>query len=213
MTVVGVVGDVMDAGLGADLGPTLYVPYFQQNTATARISLTIRAKSDPLAIANTVRQAVWSVDPIQPIDQVVPLQSALDDSVAQPQFRSLLMGMFASFGLALACLGVYSVGAYTARQRTREIGVRMALGADRRQVTRFLLSRSMPPILFGSLVGLVGTGLIMQRVMSLLYQPTIGDALYVAAALAVLLACALGATFIPAGRAARVSPSEAIRMN
>jgi protein-S-isoprenylcysteine O-methyltransferase Ste14 len=213
MTVVGVVGDVMDAGLGADLGPTLYVPYFQQNTATARISLTIRAKSDPLAIANTVRQAVWSVDPIQPIDQVVPLQSALDDSVAQPQFRSLLMGMFASFGLALACLGVYSVGAYTARQRTREIGVRMALGADRRQVTRFLLSRSMPPILFGSLVGLVGTGLIMQRVMSLLYQPTIGDALYVAAALAVLLACALVATFIPAGRAARVSPSEAIRMN
>jgi predicted permease len=211
MTVVGVVGDVMDGGLGADLGPTLYVPYFQQNTATARISLTVRSKSDPLAIANTVRQAVWSVDPVQPIDQVVSLQSTLEDSVAQPKFRSLLMAMFASFGLALACLGVYSVGAYAARQRTREIGVRMALGADRRQVTRFLLSRSMPPIVSGSLLGLAGTGLLMQRVMSLLYQPAIADAVYVAVALAVLLLCAVGATFIPARRAARVSPSEAIR--
>ena len=213
MTVVGVVGDVMDGGLGADLGPTLYVPYFQQNTATARISLTIRSKSDPLAIANTVRQAIWSVDPIQPIDQVIPLQHALDNSVAQPRFRSLLMGLFAAFGLALACLGVYSVAAYAARQRAREIGVRMALGADRRQVTRFLLRRSMPPILLGALLGLVATGLLMQRVTSLLYQPSAADAAYVAGALLVLLLCAVWASFVPAGRAARVSPSEAIRMN
>jgi predicted permease len=213
MTVVGVVGDVMDGGLGTDLGPTLYVPYFQQNTATARISLTVRAKSDPLTIANAVRQAIWSVDPIQPIDQVITLQSALDDSVAQPRFRSLLMGLFATFGLALACLGVYSVAAYAARQRAREIGVRMALGADRRQVTRFLLGRSMPPILLGSLLGLVGTGLLMQQVTSLLYQPTVADAVYVAGALGLLLLCAVCATFVPAGRAARVPPSEAIRMN
>lgn len=211
MTVVGVIGDAMDNGLGADLGPTLYVPYFQQNTATARISLTILAKSDPLAVANTVRQAVWSVDPLQPIDGVRALEDALGDSVAQPRFRTVLMGVFGSFGLALACIGVYSVAAYSARQRTREIGVRMALGADRRDVTRFLLKGSLPPIVVGSILGLVGTALLAQWMTTVLYQPGAADVAYVAGALALLLLCAVIATFLPAGRAARVSPSEAIR--
>ena len=211
LTVVGVVGDVMDNGLGADLGPTLYVPYLQQNTPTARISLTIRTKSDPLAIANTVRQAVWSVDPIQPVDGVRTLDDALGESVAQPRFRTVLMTIFGSFGLALACIGVYSVAAYSARQRTREIGVRMALGADRREVTRVLLRGSMPPILVGSLLGLVGTALVMQWMTSVLYKPSAGDAVYVVVALLLLLLCAIAATLLPAGRAARVSPSEAIR--
>ena len=211
MTVVGVVGDVMDGGLGADLGPTLYVPYFQQNTATARISLTIRAKSDPLAIANAVRQAVWSVDPIQPIDGVRPLDRALGDSVAQPRFRTLLMGVFGSSGLVLACIGVYSVAAYGARQRTREIGVRMALGADRNEVTRFLVKGSMPPILVGAVLGLVGTGMLMGRMTSILYKPAAADAAFVAVALLLLLLSALCATLLPAQRAARVSPIDAIR--
>ena len=211
LTVVGVIGDVMDNGLGADLGPTLYVPYLQQNTPTARISLTIRTKSDPVAIANTVRQAVWSVDPIQPVDGVRALDDALGESVAQPRFRTVLMTIFGSFGLALACIGVYSVAAYSARQRTREIGVRMALGADRREVTRVLLRGSMPPILVGSLLGLVGTALVMQWMTSVLYKPSAGDAVYVVVALLLLLLCAIAATLLPAGRAARVSPSEAIR--
>jgi ABC-type antimicrobial peptide transport system permease subunit len=211
MTVVGVVGDVMDNGLGADLGPTLYVAYFQQNTPTARISLTIRAKADPLAIATAVRAAVWSVDPMQPIDGVRPLAAALGDSVAQPRFRSVLIGMFGACGLALACIGVYGVAAYSARQRTREIGVRMALGADRRAVTRFLVRGAMPPIVVGAMLGLLGTGLLTQWMISVLYQPRIADAGYVVVALVLLLLCAICATFLPAARAARVSPSVAIR--
>ncbi len=211
MTVVGVVGDVMDNGLGDDLGPTLFVPYLQQNTPTARISLTIRTKSDPLAVANTVRQAVWSIDPIQPVDGVRALEDALGESVAQPRFRTVLMGIFGAFGLALACIGVYSVAAYSARQRTREIGVRMALGADRREVTRVLLRGSMPPILVGSMLGLVSTALLMQWMTSVLYKPRAADAIYVVVALVLLLLFAIAATFLPAGRAARASPSEAIR--
>src|SRR5262245_12127215 len=211
MTVVGVAGDAMDNGLGADLGPTLYVPYFQQNTPTARISLTIRAKSDPLAIANRVRQAVWSVDPIQPVDGVRALDDALQESVAQPRFRSLLIGMFGSFGLVLACIGVYSVAAYSARQRTREIGVRMALGADRRNVTRFLLERSMPPILVGLALGLLLSAAVMRWMISILYKPGTADAVYVVIAVVLLVLCAVCASFVPAGRAARLSPIEAIR--
>jgi putative ABC transport system permease protein len=211
LTVVGVAGDVMDNGLGADLGPTLYVPYLQQNTATARISLTIRTKSEPTAVVNTVRQAVWSVDPIQPIDAVQPLDAALGDSVAQPRFRTLLMAVFGSFGLLVACIGVYSVAAYGARQRTREIGVRMALGADRRDVTRFLVRGSMPPIVAGLLLGLVGTGLLLGRVSALLYKPAAAEGAYIVMALFLLWLSATVATLLPAGRAARVSPSEAIR--
>lgn len=211
MTVAGVVGDVMDAGLGVDTGPTLYVPYLQQNTPTARISLTIRTASDPEAAANAVRQAVWTVDPAQPVDMVRTLEEALDDSVAQPRFRTLLMGAFGGFGLALACIGVYSVAAYGARQRTREIGVRLALGARRTDVTRYLALGSMQPVIAGSMLGLVGTGLLMQRVTSLLYQPRAADAAYVAGAFGVLLLCATAAVFVPAGRAARIAPIDAIR--
>jgi len=211
MTIVGVAGDVMDNGLGADLGPTLYVPYFQQNTPTARISLTIRVKSDPLEIANQVRRAVWSVDPIQPVDGVRALDDALQESVAQPRFRSVLIGIFGSFGLVLACIGVYSVAAYSARQRTREIGVRMALGADHKNVTRFLLMSSMPPILVGSVLGLVGTAAATRWMISTLYKPDGADAIYVIIALVLLVLFAVAASFVPAGRAARVSPIEAMR--
>lgn len=211
LTVVGVFRDVMDNGLGAELGPTLYVPYLQQNTATARVSLTIRTKSDPLAVAKTVRQAIWSVDPIQPVDAVQPLETALSDSVAQPRFRTLLIGAFGAFGLILACIGVYSVAAYGARQRTREIGVRIALGAGRSDVTRLLIRGSMPPILMGSLLGLAGTAMLASRMTAILYKPPEADTAYVGVAVVVLLLSALGATLIPARQAAGVNPCDAIR--
>ena len=139
MTVVGVVGDVMDNGLGADLGPTLLVPYLQQNTPTARISLTIRTKSDPLAVANTVRQAVWSIDPIQPIDGVRALEDALGESVAQPRFRTVLMGIFGSFGLLLACIGVQCCRVRRGARRRSACAWRLARppGSDARPPSGF----------------------------------------------------------------------------
>jgi len=211
LTVVGVVHDVMDNGLGADLGPMLYVPYFQQNTPTARITLTIRTKSDPSAIANPVRKAIWSVDPLQPIDRVQTLDGAIGASVADHRFRTLLIAIFGALGLVLACVGVYSVAAYSAQRRTREIGVRMALGADRRQVIAFLVRRSLPPILIGSVAGLVATGWFTRLIGSILYKPSLGDAGFVILAIVVLLLCAVGASVLPARRAARLSPVEAIR--
>ena len=114
--------------------------------------------------------------------------------------------MFGAFGLILACIGVYSVAAYGARQRTREIGVRMALGAERRDITRLLVSGSMPPILVGALLGLLGTGLLTQRMGSILYKPTAADSAYVVAGLILLLLAAVSATLVPGGPCrARVS--------
>src|SRR5262245_875602 len=174
LTVVGVTDDVMDAGLGVDIGPTLFVPYLQQNTPTARISLTIRTRSQPEATTNAVRKAIWSVDPQQPIDRIQSLEGLLSASVAQPRFRALLVGLFGVAGLTLACIGVYGVSAYAARQRTREIGVRMALGADRRQITSFLLRRAMPPIVIGSIAGVVVSVALLRLLASILYKPAIG---------------------------------------
>jgi putative ABC transport system permease protein len=213
LTFIGVADDVMDAGLGVDIGPTLYVPYLQQNTATARISLTVRTRSQPDAVANAVRRAIWSVDPQQPIDRVQTLQAALGASVAQPRFRAALVGLFGVAGLTLACIGVYGVSAYAARQRTREIGVRMALGADSGQVTSFLLRRSLPPIVIGSIIGIVATGAVVRLMVSMLYKPSLGDGRFVVAAAAGLFACAVVATLMPAKRASHVSPIEAIRMD
>jgi predicted permease len=211
LTVVGVADDVMDGGLGIEIGPTLYVPYLQQNTATARISLTIRTRSEPEAVANAVRQAIWSVDPQQPIDRVQPLEDALGASIAQPRFRAVLVTLFGVAGLFLACIGVYGMSAYTARQQTREIGVRMALGADGRHIRSFLLRRSLPPIAAGSIAGAAAAGAFLRLTVSLLYKPTLGDGRLVAAAAAGLVVCALVATLIPAARAARLSPSDAIQ--
>jgi putative ABC transport system permease protein len=210
LTVLGVTEDVMDNGLGADLGPMLYVPYLQQNTPTARIGLTIRTKTDAMKIADGVRRAIWSVDPVQPIDQVRTLESALSTSVAQPRFQTLLVGLFGMAGLALACVGVYGVAAYTTRQRTREVGVRMALGADARTVIAWILRRTMPPVLIGAMAGLAGTILLVRSMISILYQPNAADAGSVVLSALLLLACATGATLVPATRAASLTPTQAL---
>jgi hypothetical protein len=131
--------------------------------------------------------------------------------VAQERLVAILAASFGGLALLLAGLGLYGLTAYSVNRRRREIGVRMALGADRRDVTRFLVIGSMPPVLVGSVVGLVGTGLLMELTTSVLYKPTLADASYVVVALALLLLAALCASLAPAERAARVSPSEAIR--
>src|SRR5262249_36452585 len=129
LTIVGVAADVMDAGAGVKAGPTLYVPYLQQNTATARVTLVAWTRGDPLASAQAVRQAVWWVGSNQPVDRVGRLSDQLVTSAHDERFRTVLLGIFAVSGLLLALVGVYGVAAASVAAQRWEAGVRLALGA------------------------------------------------------------------------------------
>jgi putative ABC transport system permease protein len=142
LTVVGVVDDVMDSGLGLPLGPTLYVPYLQQNTNTARVTLVVRVQGNPESHIASVRDAIWSVDPLQPIDQPQSITGVLNASIAQPRFRTFVLSAFGACGLVLACGGAYGIATFAAVRRRREIGIRVALGADPSSVVRLVVVRT-----------------------------------------------------------------------
>jgi putative ABC transport system permease protein len=212
LTVVGVVEDVMDSGLGAPMGPTIYVPYLQQNTPTARVSLAVRTTGDPEAIGAAVQKAIWSVDPAQPIDRLRTLQRALDESIAQPRFRTLLLAIFGSIGLMLAGVGVYGIAVESATQRRKEIGVRLALGSTRFEVVSLLVRQAAMPVVVGGCLGVVAAGGAQTLIRSTLYQPPRFDWVVAPVIAAVVLSSvALLATWLPAWRASRLEPIKAIR--
>jgi putative ABC transport system permease protein len=213
LTVVGVASDVMDCGLGSPIGPTFYVPYFQQNTATARVTLVVRTESDPVALGSAIQQAVWSADPQQPIDRVRTVEAALEESTAQPRFRAVVLSAFGLTGAVLACVGVYGVAAYAAGRRRRELGLRIALGADPSAVVRLLLRQSMRPVLVGLALGLA-IGMVSARWLTSVLPA--GERLgmpTMSVMAGILLGCSLLATWIPAARAARLAPMNALRLD
>jgi putative ABC transport system permease protein len=211
MTVVGVVGDVMDAGLGVEQGPTLYVNYLQVNTPTARVSLLVRLAGDPLASARAVQQAVWSVDPGQPMDRVGRLNDVLVETTSSQQFQTILLSGFAVVGLALAVIGVYGVTAAAVKARTWEVGVRMARGASASRVLGDMLRESGGRVLTGMGVG-VGAFLAAGRLAAgLLYNTSYADARVLAGAVTLLAAVSMAVVYTQAKRLASVSPVLALR--
>ena len=211
VTIVGVAKDVMDSGLGAAIGPTVYLPYLQQNTVTARVTLVVRTEGDPQSLAQPIQRAVWSVDPQQPIDAVQTLENALGASIAQSRFGTLLLSTFGIIGLVLASVGVYGVSAYAAAQRTREISLRLALGATRSQMSKLLLRQTLPPVLGGLATGMVLTMWSSDYLAKRLQASESVDIVSLATASMLLSACALVANWIPLRRAARLPPMEALR--
>jgi len=211
MTVVGVAADVMDAGLGVQQGPTLYVDYFQLNTATARVSLVVRTAGDALAIAGGVRRAIWSVDPNQPVDRVERLADVLRDSTGDQRFRTVLLSTFAIVGLALALVGVYGVTVAAVKARTWEAGVRMALGATPGSVVRGLLRESGRCVLFGVAAGLVAFISLGRLAVGLLYNTSITDPVILACAVLPLAALAMAVSYWQARHLACVPPVDALR--
>jgi putative ABC transport system permease protein len=211
LTVVGVVREVTDSGLASPIGATFYVPYLQQNTPTARVTLVVRTHGDPTAYAATIQQAVWSIDRQQPIDGVKTVDAALSESMAQSRFRAVVLGAFGITGLALACLGVYGVAAYAAGRRRREVGVRLALGAERTAVAWMLVWQAMLPIIAGALTGSVASLAVARTLGGVLAPGEALDLSTVPIVASVLVTCALLATWLPAQRAARVAPVTSLR--
>jgi putative ABC transport system permease protein len=153
------------------------------------------------------------LDPQQPVARLVTLDELMEASTAQPRFRTLLLGSFAGIALALSAIGIYGVMAYTVSRRTREIGVRMALGARPVDILRLILGESMTLTLLGVLLGLVGAYVVTRVMNSLLFGVASTDPFTFASATLLLCSVALLASYVPARRAARVDPLDALHFD
>jgi putative ABC transport system permease protein len=209
MEVIGVVGDVRNEGLNKASGTAIYVP--ASLFSRAKLDLFVRTSGDPLSVAGTVRQAIRSYDPDQAITNIEPLDHQVYLTLAQPRFFTIVLSAFGAMALLLAALGVFGVISYNVRQRTHEIGIRMALGASRGGVLGMVVRRAALLLALGATLGVIGS-LICGRLLSgLLYNVKVADPLALLASVAVLGAVALTAATIPAVRAARIEPMVALR--
>ena len=213
--IVGVVGDVRYTGLDAAPQPEIYLLLDQLPPdgpgAIGRTSIVVRSAGDPLAVVPFLRSAVLDVDPDLPLDDVQTMAARLSSSVAGPRFYALLFGLFALIALGLAVVGIYGVLSYSVAQRSREIGVRMALGAEARDVLRLVVGQGLGLTLAGIVVGLAGAVAATRFLRTLLFGVSANDPATYLAAMALLTVVALGACWIPARRAVRVDPMTALR--
>jgi predicted permease len=207
-TVVGMVGDVKQLTLSREDESQLYLAKAQ--TAGIFTSLAVRTTGDPDLLAEPVRQAIWAVDRDQPIWKIRSMESLLDRDLAPRRFTARLAGGFALLALLLAVIGVYGVMSYVVAQRTREIGIRIALGAARGEVVRLVLGRGLRIIILGTGLGLIGAYAGARAIQQQLYSVPAADALTFVSVPLLLVAVAALACWVPARRAARVDPAVAL---
>ena len=209
-TIVGVVADVRMSAPRPDSPPAIYFPVAQSGISRFA-TISIRARSDPLALVPALRAAVRSVDPEQPVSSITTMDEVLAEFMAPRRFNALLIGSFAALALGLSALGLYGLISYLVTQRTHEIGVRMALGAERRDVVRAVLRQGMWPALGGVGAGVVASLGLTRLLAGMLFRVESRDPVVFVAVPLVLLAVAVLATAIPARRASRVDPATALR--
>jgi putative ABC transport system permease protein len=210
LTVVGVVKDVRQYELIIEPKPQMYLPYQQAEFFEPR-ALVVRTNFDPLSLVATVRQTVWEIDKDQPVSDISSMEEIVSDSVARQRFSMLLLGVFAGLALVLAAVGIYGVMSYSVAQQTREIGIRMALGAQRSDVLKMTVGQGLRLVLTGVAIGLAAA-FILTRVMStLLFGVSPTDPLTFVSISIVLIGVAVLASYIPALRATRVDPMFALR--
>jgi putative ABC transport system permease protein len=207
--IVGVVKDVRQRDWAAGAMPEMYLAYLQ--TPSSSLTLVVRTIGDRVAPA--IEQAVAAVDPTLPATRARRMEGVVDEALGQPRFNLLLLNVFAGVALLLAALGIYGVMAYAVSRRTREIGVRLALGARAAQVLRLVLRRGLGLTAAGLALGL-GAALLVTRLMAtLLYEVSATDPLTFGVVSLVLAAAALLACYLPARRATLVDPMVALRQD
>jgi putative ABC transport system permease protein len=208
-TIIGIVKDIRNEGLDAEPYPQMYSPYAQ--TPRRSMTLVARAKSDPSGLAPLVRNELAALDKDQPLFNVRTMEQVMANSIARQRFNMLLIAIFAVVGFLLASVGIYGVMSYMVTQRTHEIGIRVALGAQTRDILKMVIGQGMMLALIGVGIGL-GAALLMTRVMaSLLYGVSATDPLTFLGVTVLLSVVAFLACFIPARRASRVDPMVALR--
>ena len=210
-SIVGVVGNVHQLGQASEASPEFYLSYLQDPVDWPYRTLIVRTAGDPLKLTGLVKQAVWSVNNDQPVSNIRTMEQVLAESVAEPRIFTLLMGVFAALALGLAAVGIYGVVSYSVSQRTHEVGVRMALGAERVDVLRLVVGQGMLLTGIGLGIGLAGAMALTRFLSSFLYGVRPTDPLTFAAVALALAGVALLATYIPARRATKVDPMIALR--
>jgi putative ABC transport system permease protein len=206
--VIGVVGDSRQLGLDSAPRPEMFFPSRSQ---FPNLSLIVRTTGDPLRLAPAVTAQVWAIDKDQPVHDVLAMDHVLDDTISQRRFNMLLLAIFAATALVMAAVGIYGVLAYAVSRRTQEIGIRMALGAQTRDVFRLIGREGFVLVAMGIGIGLAGALALTRLMSSLLFGVSATDATTFAAVPALLAAVALAACYLPARRAARVDPTVALR--
>jgi len=208
-TIVGVVGDVAQEGVTAEPYPQVYRPIAQ--SPARGLAVAIRTAGNPLQVAGAARAALRQVDPELPLSNLRTMEDRVAEDLAQPRVGVMLLSVFATVALALAAIGIYGVIAYGVAQRTREIGIRLALGASTADVRRLVVRQGMVPVLLGVGAGIVGALFLTSVMQGLLYGVSATDPLTYALVAAFLAAVALAASWLPARRATRVQPTVALR--
>jgi predicted permease len=213
LRVVGEVSDIHQTAIDTEPRPEYYVPFDQLSQAlgfAAPQDLAIRVSGDAAALAPAVRKAIWEVDPQQPVAQVRVLADYVDEDLAPRRFQTQLTGAFAAVALLLAALGIYGVLSYSVSQRRREIGVRMALGADQKDILALIARQGMRPAVTGLVIGFVAAYGLAHLISSLLYNVHPRDPITFGAAAVTLLGTALLACWLPARRAASVETGSVL---
>jgi putative ABC transport system permease protein len=219
-TIVGVVGSTRDLGLQEKPYEAVYFPVLRslqdqetdgEEWVPRNFTLVVKGRVDPVSLAPQIRKAIWEIDPNLPLAQVRPMEEVVSRSMARTSFTMLLLVIAAAVALLLGAVGIYGVISYVVSQRTREIGVRMALGAARRDISRMVIREGAAITLLGIGIGLAFALVLTRLMLALLYDVSPTDVTTFAAVPMLLAAVALLASWIPARRAAAVEPLEAIR--
>ena len=207
--IVGVVADTRHSSLSENPTPAIYVPYTQEIMPWQ--TLVIRTRIDPGSVSSLIRREVAALDPQQPVARMATLDELIQASTAQSRFRTVLLLSFAGIALLLSAIGIYGVVAYTVSRRTREIGIRMAVGAAPADILQLVLRQSMSTVFLGVLLGLLGEFALTPVMKSLLFEITSTDPVTFISGSLLLFSVALLASYVPARRAARIEPTTALQ--
>jgi putative ABC transport system permease protein len=207
--IVGVVADTRDSGLNAPPRLQAYFPLLQNPSELVHI--LVRSSLDPAAAIAEVQRAVWSVDKDLPLSKTRTMGEVISESVAETRFRTWLLSIFAAAGLTLTLIGIYGVISYSVRQRTREMGIRIALGAQPGSLLGLVLRQAVVLALTGAVCGVIGSLLLMRLLVSQLFEIKPGDPVTLIGAALLMMIVALAASWIPARRATKVDPVIALR--
>jgi putative ABC transport system permease protein len=210
-TVVGVVESIKHRSLRTGSDAELYLPYTQSLIGAKYTYLVLRTQGDPLSVVSALRKRIHDVDPGQPVTSVETMRTMVVNSAAEVRFHTLLLEIFAGLALGLAVAGIFAVVSYAVSRRTREIGIRGALGATPTDVVRLVIGIAMRPVALGACVGMAGALAATRMLESELFETAPADPLVFAVVVVLLISTAVAAASIPAWRATRIDPAEVLR--